>query len=68
MQIKYKKMGAYAATDGKDIYLNPSKNRNGIERLDSILHEKNHIKNMKMSESKIEEKTRKDRLSTLAII
>lgn len=68
MEIRYKKMGAYSATDGKNIYINKSKNRNGIQFLDSVLHEKNHIANMKSSERAIIKKTEKQRNSYLSII
>lgn len=68
MEVRYKKMAAYAATDGKNIYINKAKNRSGMQMMDSIMHERNHITNPKLSERAIIEKTRKDRLATLAII
>jgi len=68
MNIKFKRMGVYAATDGENIYIDKAKNKNGIQHLDSILHEKNHIQNPKMSERDIIKKTEKDRLSILGAI
>lgn len=66
-EVIFKKMKAYAATDGKTIYLDKAKNK-GMQGLDSFLHEKNHINNPRMSERDIIEKTRKDRLSILGAI
>lgn len=51
-----------------EIKVNKSMNHNGVEYLDTILHEKNHLLNPKMSECGIINKTEKERLSILAII
>ena len=50
------------------ITINESLNRNGVERLDSVTHEMNHLAHPKMSERAIINKTKKDRESLLAII
>jgi hypothetical protein len=69
MQIVQKKMKAYGAVDldKKIIYINPAKNK-GIEGLDTRLHEINHLKNSKMSERAIINKTKGQRDVYQAII
>ena len=59
---------AYGASDGKNVYINPKKNRSGIEYMDTSIHESLHNRYPKMKEKDIIEKSKKIRLSTLAII
>ncbi len=60
----------FAAVNMKtgETYINKSKNRSGIQYLDSAVHESNHFHNPKMSERDIINKTQKDRDSYLSII
>lgn len=51
-----------------EIQINKSKNQNGIQYLDTVLHEQAHYDHPKMSEKKVEDKAMKNRLATLAII
>ncbi len=66
-EIRYKKMGSYGETDGKTIFLDKAKFK-GVEAWDTLLHEKNHMQNMKASENAIISKTEKQRNSYLSII
>jgi len=59
---------AYGASDGKNVYINPKKNRNGVELIDTLIHEKLHNTYPKMKERDIMEKSKQIRLSTLAVI
>lgn len=59
---------AYGASDGVNVYINPKKNRSGIEYLDTAIHESLHNHYPSMKESAIIERTKKIRLSTIAVI
>lgn len=61
IKIVSKSMKEYgqADTEKRIIYIDPKKNK-GMERFDTLIHEKNHIKNPSMSESGIINKTRKE--------
>lgn len=54
--------------DTGEIKVNKSMNRNGIEYLDTVLHETAHFNHPKMSEKEVEDKAMKDRLSILSVI
>lgn len=51
-----------------EIKVSYSKNRSGMEYLDTTIHESNHFNNPKMSERGIITKTKKDKDSYLSII
>jgi hypothetical protein len=65
--VKFKQLPWYGETRGKTIILDRAKFK-GVEGLDSVLHEKNHIVDMGASESAIIKKTKKEVNSLLAII
>ncbi len=70
-QVKFKRLnGIYADSDRgtRVIRIDPRKNRSGVEFLDSVIHEKNHLANWKDSERGIIKKTEKDINSYLSII
>lgn len=71
-QVKFKNLGkdTYGESDNKTrtITINPKKNRSGVEFLDTMTHEKNHLANWKASEGDIINKTEKQVKSLIAII
>lgn len=60
--VKKNIKGAYGMVDltKKKIYVNPKKNKTKGELLDTIVHEKIHIKHQKMSEKLVRETTAKE--------
>lgn len=57
-----------ANTKTGEITVNKSMNRNGLEYLDTVLHENSHINYPNLSEKQIIEKTQKLRQSIISII
>lgn len=70
MEIIKKKMKDYGQVNMKTgkIYINPSKNRNGVEHINTIAHEQTHFFNPKMSEKNVEKRSDKLTKSILGAI